>query len=212
LLWLTPDGQVPTAEVEAVAVAVARAVEAEEAFAVVVLPAVLTLAAAVSRVPVVSVGDVSAVALSMAVAFVVAVLVGATGAATGAITDSLMMSSSAATALRGGGIGIIPTDITVTRTITMGTAGTRTVTTVAAVTDTAMAADQGIFGVSGGGDKPVRLFEIASPLVRVDQVNLGKTKSNQTQRKNNMPKNGSTKTAEVRQRRDLPAVCRCVEN
>jgi hypothetical protein len=195
-------------------VAVARAVEAEEAFAVVVLPAVLTLAAA-STALAISGADVSAVALSTAVAFVVAVLAGATGVATGAITDSLMISSSAATAFRGGGAGTIPTDITVTtitRTITMDTAGTRTATTVAAVTDTAMAADQGIFGVSGGGDKPVRLFEIASPLVRVDQVNLGRTKSNQTQRKNNMPKNGSTKTAEVRQRRDLPAVCRCVEN
>ncbi len=122
---------------------------------------------------VVSVGDVSAVALSTALAFVVAVLVGATGVATGAITDSLMMSSSAATALRGGGAGTIRTDITVTtitRTITMDTADTRTVTMVAAVTDTAMAADQGISEVSGVGDKPVRLFEIARPLMRVDQV------------------------------------------
>ena len=127
---------------------------------------------AVSTV-VVSVEDVSAVAVSMALAFVVAVLVGATGVATGAITDSLMMSSSAATAFRGGGAGTIRTDITVTtitRTITMDTAGTRTVTTVAAVTDTAMAADQGISEVSGVGDKPVRLFEITRPLMRVDQV------------------------------------------
>jgi hypothetical protein len=116
-----------------------------------------------------SVGDVSPVAVSMAVAFVVAVLVGGTGAATGAITDSLMMSSSAAPAFRGG--GAIRTDITVmtiTHTITMDTAGTRTVTTVAAVTDTAMAADQGISEVSGLGDKPVRVFEIARPLVPVD--------------------------------------------
>jgi len=126
----------------------------------------------------VSMGDVSPVALSTAVAFVVAVLVGATGVATGAITDSLMMSSSAATALRGGGAGTIRTDITVTtitRTITMDPAGTRTVTmgpatTVAAVTDTAMAADQGISEVFGVSDKPVRLFEIACPLVRLDQV------------------------------------------
>ena len=115
---------------------------------------------AVSTV-VISVGDVSAVALSTAMAFVVAVLVGATGVATGAITDSLMTSSSAATAFRGGGAGTIRTDITVTtitRTITMDTAGTRTVTTVAALTDTAMAADRGISEVSGVGDKPLRLF------------------------------------------------------
>src|SRR5438067_1255187 len=131
--------------------AVAVVVSTEEASAV-----------ALSTAVVISVGDVSAVALSTAVAFVVAVLVGVTGVATGAITDSLMMSSSAATALRGGGAGTIRTDITVTtitRTITMDTADTRTVTMVAAVTDTAMAADQGISEVSGVGDKPVRLFE-----------------------------------------------------
>ena len=90
--------------------------------------------------------------------------VAAIGAAIGAITitDSLMMSSSPATsAFRGGGAGTIRTDITVTtiiRTITMDTAGIRTVTmgtviTVAAVTDTAMPADQGISQVSGVGDK-----------------------------------------------------------
>jgi hypothetical protein len=81
------------------------------------------------------------VALSTAVAFVATVLV---------ITDSLMMSSSAASALRGG--GAIRTDITVTtitRTITMDTADT--VTMVGPVTDTAMAADQGISEVA---DKP----------------------------------------------------------
>ena len=119
---------------------------------------------------VVSVGDVSAVVVSTAVAFVATVLV---------ITDSLMMSSSAASAFQGGGAGAIRTDITVTtitRTITMAmdTAGTRTITTVAPVmdiamaaervmdiamavepvTDTAMAADQGIPGVRGVGDKP----------------------------------------------------------
>jgi len=123
--------------------------------------------AATAEAVVVSMGEVSAVALSTAVAFVVAVLVTV-------ITDSIMMSSSSTTsAFRGGGDGTIRTDITVTtitRTITMDTAGTRTVTTVAAVTDTAMAANQGISEVSGVGDKPVRLFEIARPLMRVDQV------------------------------------------
>jgi hypothetical protein len=74
------------------------------------------------------------------VAFVATVLV---------ITDSLMMFSSAASAFRDGGAGAIRTDITVTtitRTITMDTAGIRTamntagtVTTVAPVTDIAMA-------------------------------------------------------------------------
>jgi hypothetical protein len=119
---------------------------------------------ALSTAVVVSVGDVSAVAVSSAVAFVVAVLVGATGMATGTITDSLMMSSSAASAFRGG--GAIRTDITVTtitRTITMDTAGTHTATTmdtadtvtmVGPVTDTAMAADKGISGVCGVGDMP----------------------------------------------------------
>src|SRR6266404_3154671 len=72
-----------------------------------------------------------------------AVLVGATGVATGAITDSLMMSSSAASAFQGGA-GAIRTDITVTtitRTITMAmdTAGTRTVTMVTAGTVTTVA-------------------------------------------------------------------------
>jgi hypothetical protein len=105
------------------------------------------------------VGDVSAVAVSTAVAFVATVLV---------ITDSLMMSSSATSAFRGGGAGAIRTDITVTtitRTLTMDTAGTLmattvaggTVTTVAPVMDiamaaepvtvTALAADQGMSGV-----------------------------------------------------------------
>jgi hypothetical protein len=93
------------------------------------------------------VAAVSAVVVSTAVAFVVAVLVGA-------ITDSLMMSSSAASAFRAGGAGTIRTDITVTaitRTIPMAmdTAGTRTamdtggtVTTVAPVMDIAMAAER----------------------------------------------------------------------
>jgi len=115
---------------------------------------------------VVSVGDVSPVAVSTAVAFVVTVLV---------ITDSLMMSSSATSAFPGGGAGAIRTDITVTtitRTLTMDTAGTHTATTVAGamvttvvlvmdiamaaepVMDFATAADQGISGVRGVGDKP----------------------------------------------------------
>ena len=116
---------------------------------------------------VVSMGEVSAVAVLVAIsvqcqadtrspAAELVRGVAATGVAIGAITitDSLMMSSSSATsAFRGG--GAIRTDITVmtiTRTITMGTAGT--VTTVAPVMDIAMAADQGIPGVSGRGDKP----------------------------------------------------------
>jgi hypothetical protein len=141
---------------------------------------------AVSTAVVASMGDASPVALSAAVAFVVAVLAGATGMATGVITDSLTMSSSGATAFRGGA-GTIRTDITVTtitRTITMDTADTRTitmdtagtVTTVAPVTDAAMAADQGISGV---GDKPVRLFEIARPLVRVESGRLDSTRRTQ---------------------------------
>ena len=126
------------------------------------------------------VGAVSAVVVSTTVAFVVAVLMGATSA----ITDSLMMSSSAASDFRGGGAGTIPTDITVTAitlTVTIDTVGTRTamdtavtVTKVApvmdiameaervmdmamaveAVTGTAMVADQAISGVRGVGDRP----------------------------------------------------------
>ena len=87
----------------------------------------------------------------LAVVFVVAVLVTV-------ITDSIMMSSSSTTsAFRGGGSGAIRTDITVptiTRTVTIGTAGTVTKATPAM--DTAMAADQGIFGVCRGGDKSAR--------------------------------------------------------
>jgi hypothetical protein len=104
---------------------------------------------------------VSSAVASTALAFVV----GTTGVATGTITDSLMMSSSAASAFRGGA-GAIRTDITVTtitRTITMDTAGTHTATTmdtadtvtmVGPVTDTAMAADEGLSGVCGVGDMP----------------------------------------------------------
>ena len=99
--------------------------------------------------------------------------VAATGVAIGAITitDSLMMSSSSATsAFRGG--RAIRTDITVmtiTRTITMDTAGT--VTTTTPVMDTAIAADQGICGVCGVGDKRgLRLLEFALLLVRLDTL------------------------------------------
>ena len=92
----------------------------------------------------------SVAAVSTAAAFVVTVLVIA-------ITDSIMMSSSSTTPVfRGGGSGAIRTDITVptiTRTVTIGTAGTVTKATPAM--DTAMAADQGIFGVCGG-DKRAR--------------------------------------------------------
>ena len=84
----------------------------------------------------------------LAVVFVVAVLVTV-------ITDSIMMlSSSTTSAFRGGGSGAIRTDITVptvTRTVTIGTAGT--VTKATHVRDPAMAADQGVLGVCGGGDK-----------------------------------------------------------
>ena len=126
-------------------------------------------AVALSTAALVSVGDISSVAVSTALAFVMAVSVGGTGVETGAVTVSLIMSSSAATAIRGGA-GTIHTDImvtTITHTITMDTAGP--VTTGAAVTDTAMAVDQGISGVCGVGDMPrLRLFEIARLLVPVD--------------------------------------------
>ena len=93
----------------------------------------------------------SAAAVSTAAVFVATVLVTV-------ITDSIMTSSSSTTsAFRGGGVGAIRTDITVptiTRTITIGTAGTVTKATPAM--DTAMAADQGIFRVCGGGDKRTR--------------------------------------------------------
>ena len=142
---------------------------------------VLAVAVSTAAVLVVgSAGEASAVALSTALAFVVAVLVGATGAATGAITDSPMMFSSVATVIRGGGTGAIHTDImvtTITRTIIMDTADTRsmdtagTVTTVVAVTDTVIAVDQGIPGVFGGDDKPhCASLKIVRLLVRVDRV------------------------------------------
>jgi hypothetical protein len=160
------------------------------------------VAVAVSMGVVVPMGGASVVVVSTGEAFVVAVsteaflvavaisaqceaairsaaaeLVGgvaATGVAIGAATiaDSLMMSSSATSAFRGGA-GAIRTVITVTtiiRTIIMDTAITRTiimdtagtVTTTVAVMDTTMAADQGIFGGCGVGNKRgLRLLELA---------------------------------------------------
>jgi hypothetical protein len=160
---------VSTAEVSAVAVSTGAVfmmvgstgeASAVALFTAVVVSVVDVSPVAVSMAAVAFVGDVSAVAVSTAVAFVATVLV---------ITDSLMMSSSAASAFLGGGAGAIRTDITVTtitRTIIMATAteGTRTTTmdiadtviTLATVTDTAMAADQRIPGVCGGGDKRAR--------------------------------------------------------
>jgi hypothetical protein len=85
----------------------------------------------------VSMGEVSLVAVSTAVAFVAAVLMAATSVAIFDISDSLMMSSSATSAFQGGGAGAIHTDITVTaitRTLIMDTAGTHTATTAAGAT------------------------------------------------------------------------------
>ena len=128
-------------------------------------------AVALSTAVVVSVGNISPVAVSTAVAFVATVLV---------ITDSLMMSSSAASAFRGGGAGTIRTDITVTtitRTITMDTAGTllwiRQIRLLwsAPVMDIAMEADQGISAVREVGDTPgYGSLKIARLLVRVDRI------------------------------------------
>jgi hypothetical protein len=134
-----------TGEASAVALSTAVVGSTVEDFAVAVSSAVAF------------VGDVSAVAVSTAVAFVATVLV---------ITDSLMMSSSAASVFRVGGAGAIRTDITVmaiTRTVIMDMADTHTATTtdtadtvtmVGPVTDTAVAADKGISGVCGVGDMP----------------------------------------------------------
>src|SRR5438132_14320020 len=123
------------------------AVSTEEAFVVptsVQCEADTRLAAAVSTAA-------AFVVTVWAVVFVAAVLVTV-------ITDSIVMSSSSTTsAFRGGGSGAIRTDITVptiTRTITIGMAGT--VTKAAPAMDTAMAADQGIFRVCGGGDTRTR--------------------------------------------------------
>src|SRR4029077_14742186 len=94
-------------------------------------------AVALSTAVVVSVEDVSPVAVSTAVVFVATVLV---------ITDFLMMSSLVASAIRDGGAGAIRTDITVmaiTRTVIMARTHTDTtmdtadtVTMVGPVTDT----------------------------------------------------------------------------
>jgi len=140
-------------------------------------------AVALSTAVVVSTGDISPVAVSMAVALVVAVFTVVAFVATVlVITDFRMMSSSAASAFLAGGDGVTRTDTTITaiiRTITMATdtAATHTVTIVtvgsrtttmdiadtgtitAPVTDTIVATDQGTTGVSGDGDKSrVRLF------------------------------------------------------
>ena len=132
---------------------------------------VVSMVAAASMVAAVSTGEAllvansvqceadtwSAAAVSTATAFVVTVLavVFVVAVSVTIITDSIMMSSSSTTsAFRGGGSGAIRTDITVptiTRTVTIGTAGT--VTKATRVMDTAMAADQGILGVCAGGDK-----------------------------------------------------------
>ena len=138
---------------------------------------------------VVSTEEASTVALSMVAGFAVAILAGATGMAAGTITNSLMMSSSAASGIRAGGAGIIRMDITasaITRTITMATAITHTATTDTAdmvtvamvmaiameaervmdmamaaepVTHIALAANQGMSGVRGVGDKSVTVWE-----------------------------------------------------
>jgi hypothetical protein len=107
-------------------------------------------AVALSMAAVVSVVDVSPVVVSMAVAFVgdvsaVAVSTAAAFVATVlVITDSPMTSSSEASAFPGGGAGAIRTDITVTtitRTITMAmdTEGSRTTTMGTAGTVTTVA-------------------------------------------------------------------------
>ena len=166
-------------------VAVAEAATAEG-----VVVSTEEVSAVAASTEVVSVEEVPAVALSTAVAFVVAVSVVAVSTVAAfavtvlVITDSLMMSSSAASAFLGGGAGAIRTITAITRTITMvmDTADIRTATavtrmatmdtadtgtttapvmdiadmgtTTAPVTDTSMAADQGIPRICGGGDKP----------------------------------------------------------
>jgi hypothetical protein len=136
-------------------------------------------------VAVVSTAAVSAVAVSTAVASVVAVsavvvstaVVSVVAVLVGAITDFPMMSSSAALAFRGGGAGVIRTDITVTTithtiTMAMDMAGTHTattmdtadtVTTVAVVTDSAMAADQGTSEVCAELLRRIGLTDVLTP-------------------------------------------------
>ena len=148
---------------EEVSVAVGSAGEASAvAHSTAVVVSVVDVSPVAVSTAVAFVGDVSAVAVSTAVAFVATVSAVAVSTAVAfvatvlIITDSPMMSSSATSAFRGG--GVTRTDITVTaitRTLTMDTAGTLmattvaggTVTTVAPVMDIAMAADQGISGV-----------------------------------------------------------------
>jgi hypothetical protein len=119
-----------------------------------------------------------------------AIGVAAIGTAIGAITiaDSLMMSSSATSAFRGGA-GAIRTDITVTtiirtiimdttiiRTIIMDTAGT--VTTTVPVMDTTMAAAQGIFGGCGVGNKRgLRFREDVNANGLINSVDVAQVKS-----------------------------------
>jgi len=139
-------------------------------------------AVALSTVVVVSMGGSSAVVISTAVAFVVAVLVGAIGVATGTIIGSLMMSSSTASAFRGGGAGAIRTDITVMtitrmitmdtgiiRTVTMNTAGTRMATMDTADTDTTTAA------VMDMADTGTTTAPVTDTNMAADQGNTGVT-------------------------------------
>lgn len=147
--WLTRDWQLATVGEEAGTVAVVVVSTAVVVFMGVSPVGVSTGEAFVVANSVQCEADTcSAAAVSTAAAFVAAVLVTV-------ITDSIMMSSSSINpAFRNGGSGAIRTDITVptvTRTVTIGTAGT--VTKATPVMDTATAADQGIWGVCGAGDK-----------------------------------------------------------
>jgi hypothetical protein len=138
--------------------------------------AVAVSAAAVLAV-VVSVEDVSPVAVSMAVDFVAAVSVVAISTAAAFVatvlvmTDSPMMSSSAASAFPGGGVGAIRTDITVT-TITrmipmdtvdihMDTAGTHTAPTVAGATVTTAAL---VMDIAMGVERVIDMAMAAEPV------------------------------------------------
>jgi len=139
-------------------------------------------AVALSTAVVVSMGSSSAVVISTAVAFVVAVLVGTIGVATGTIIDSLMMSSSAASAFRGGGAGAIRTDITVMtitrmitmdtgiiRTVTMDTGGTRMATMDTAITGTTTTA------VMDMADTGTTTAPVTDTNMTADQGNTGVT-------------------------------------
>jgi hypothetical protein len=100
-------------------------------------------------VVVVSTEEASAVAVSA----VAVLVVGSTEEASAVVVSAGDVSAVAvSTVIRGGGTGAIRTDITVTTiTHTAGTHTADTVTTVGPVSDTALAADQGI---SELGDKP----------------------------------------------------------